>query len=197
MSELIKFPKSYVFVAGYDVYNSFIAKHISSLPIHGNNIAYYSSKKQIPEYATPNEVVEYYKQHADFYSKESAAFTVLDSPLLDSLVRFIVRYKKYKHIGEKECMCLLNRYLDFIRQNIDMSTVYYIYLRHYPYGLTSASLTDTIINHFLTHYRFFNHSSIYSKEEDRRVKRFDDLLTARSKKISKINQFNGIINKEV
>ena len=197
MANLITFPSSYVFVAGYNVYNSFMAKHISSLPVNSNNIAYLSTEKNLPNDVDVRTVVNYYKQNSIIYTKESAKITVLDSPLLNALVRFVYRYRTKKHISEKDFNYLYKKHIGYIRDNIDLSSIYYIYLRYYPTNsLDSSRYIDSLINQVLSSSHIFKYNSIYSKEEDRRIARFDNLLTARLKQVAKTKQFNEIIGKE-
>ena len=196
MSKLIKFPSSYVFAAGYDVYNLFMTKHISSLPVNGNNISYYSTEKNLPDNYTPEQVVEYYRNNIDRYNKESANITVLDSPLLNSLVDMVYRYRKNNHISETDFNLLFNRSLNCVKNNVDFSTVYYIYLRYYSPMYNRPTLRDSIISHLLSKYPIFHYNSIYSKEDKYRIQRFDTLLTTRLKRVKQIHQFNKILGKE-
>lgn len=196
MAKLITFPKSYIFVAGHDVYRTFISKHASSLPVNGNNIAYMKTPDSLMELSYPKDVVDYYKQNLDKYSKEAAKVTLLESPLISSLVNMFRRYQKHKHLSLKDFEYLYKKSIKYIKENIDMDSTFYIYLRYYASDPRDIGRSDdSIINRILSSERFY-YRSIYSREEERRVTRFDKLITYRLEEIARLAKFNEIIKKD-
>lgn len=196
MAKLITFPKSYIFVAGHDVYRTFISKYTSSLPVNGNNIAYMKTPENLMDHCYPKDVVDYYREHIEVYSKEAAKVTLLESPLISSLVNMFRRYQKHKHVSQKDFDYLYKKSIKYIKESIDMDSIFYIYLRYYTSDPRDVGRgIDTITNKILNSERF-HYRSIYSREEERRIERFDRLITCRLEEVVRLGKFNEIINKK-
>lgn len=197
MSKLIKFPNSYIFVTGYDVYKSFISKYASSLPINGNNISYLKAPEELVCYY-PNDIINYYRENMSMYSKEAAKVTLLESPLLNSLVDINFRYYKCKHLTETQFNALYQRLLNTIRESIDMSSVFYIYLKYHPRNSRNDTgiLKDSYTIKILSSNSMFNYKSIYSNSTQGRLSRFDKLISYHLENSSKRSKFNEIIDKK-
>lgn len=197
MNNLIRFPDSYVFIAGYNMYKTFARKSASSLEENSRSIAYVPIPKSITETSSPIDVVRYYIRNHKKYQDEAAKITILPSLLLDSLVNMTYNFSKNKHITQDQFDLLFNRMISFVKDNIDMSSVYYIYCRYHPDNVLDAGRSkDSITASILSSYDVFHYSSIYSKEPDRRIRRLDTLLNKRLEEISRTKRFKEIIKKD-